>query len=340
MTICYLFVLAILVLGGISPFKRNIAIEEELLSRITEQTPISGFYGPGSWWAWLITLGMTHGHMGAQLLMAGKVSEEWDYDLMGASGYIIAAAIDLILKSRAIAQLGDAASESPLLPALLCAERVVSFGTGSSLFTIATGLGLIRGPSGRRRAGIAAIPLCFAFVASWFALRAHQAIFRTTPVIWCRLHDGKPRYQEFNPTNGADFLGSLIEMMRTILSIYTSRIYWVLVGIVGAMTTVVALLETEKSAAFRLIAFAIGVLPSAALLPLITAGILLVLWIFTWAGLWVLLWILLYVFALFPRMGWFPLTKISVTDMDQLAGLLGVGFIAAFRSGERIFKAL
>jgi hypothetical protein len=83
-----------------------------LASRNTGDTPISGFYGPGAWCAWLITIGMTHGHIGVALLKKGDLAAEWDYDLIAAGGYIITASIDLILKSRTIARLGEAASES------------------------------------------------------------------------------------------------------------------------------------------------------------------------------------------------------------------------------------
>ncbi|KAJ7208209.1 hypothetical protein GGX14DRAFT_566933 [Mycena pura] len=58
--------------------------------------------------------------------MTGDLPPEWDYDLVGASAYTVAAAIDLIHKSRQIAQLGDQAGESVLIPALVCAERVVA----------------------------------------------------------------------------------------------------------------------------------------------------------------------------------------------------------------------
>jgi hypothetical protein len=42
--------------------RKTISTEKELLPRVTRNDPISGFYGPGAWWAWLITLGMTHAH--------------------------------------------------------------------------------------------------------------------------------------------------------------------------------------------------------------------------------------------------------------------------------------
>ncbi|KAJ6473833.1 hypothetical protein C8R45DRAFT_1077734 [Mycena sanguinolenta] len=284
---------------------------------------------------------MTHGHMIVRCLATGKVSEEWDYDLIGASGYIIAAAVDLILKSGSVAQLGDAASESPLLPALLCAERVVSIGTGSSLFTILTALGFVRGPAGRRRAAIAIIPLTFALVASWFTLRAHQAIFLTAPVIWCRIHYART-LKKGDATllfRAVDFPASLADVITLVPDIYTSRTYWVLAGAVSAVVIVIALLEMIDAADLCVIALAI-VLPAAALLPLIAVAFLSIVWILTWLGLWVVCWVPIYILAFFPKMGDFPLTNMSVTDMDQLATLLGVGFIAAFRSGRRIFKAL
>jgi hypothetical protein len=58
-----------------------------------------------------------------------------------------------------------------------------------------------------------------------------------------------------------------------------------------------------------------------------------------WLALWVALWIPIYIFAFFPQMGYFPLTGISVLEMDQLAGLLGVAVIATLRSVQRIYAA-
>ncbi|KAJ6474894.1 hypothetical protein C8R45DRAFT_1160110 [Mycena sanguinolenta] len=170
--------------------QEGMASQKKLRLLVTQNTPISGFYGPGSWWAWLITLGMTHAPMAVSVLLSAELSEEWDYDLIAASGYIIAAAIDLILKGRAISHLGDGACGSSLLPALLCAERAVSVGAGSSLFTIATGGLYVGGLSGRRRVGIAIITAVFIVVASWYSFRARQAIFRTGPDMPCRLPDG------------------------------------------------------------------------------------------------------------------------------------------------------
>ncbi|KAJ7201499.1 hypothetical protein B0H12DRAFT_1122775, partial [Mycena haematopus] len=81
---------------GVELFSAQIiTIQKTLLSRVTNNTPISGFYGPGSWWAFLITLGMTHGHTVVAILRTGHLSSEWDYDLVAASSYTVAAALDL-----------------------------------------------------------------------------------------------------------------------------------------------------------------------------------------------------------------------------------------------------
>ncbi|KAJ7932025.1 hypothetical protein B0H13DRAFT_1857442 [Mycena leptocephala] len=173
--------------GAKLAIEETIGTQRTLLSRITSDTAISGFYGPGAWWAWLITLGTTHGHTGMALLMKGNLLDEWDYDLIGATGYIIAASIDLIKKSRVIAELGDAAGESPLLPALVCAERAVAIGAGSSIFSLLTSL--IGWPNARR-SGIGLTALIFTLVASFSALRAHEIISNSTPVLWCRVHNG------------------------------------------------------------------------------------------------------------------------------------------------------
>ncbi|KAJ6548669.1 hypothetical protein B0H19DRAFT_1265470 [Mycena capillaripes] len=79
------------------------------------------------------------------------------------------------LDERAPARLGDTASESVLLPALVCAEFVVWLGTELSLISMLTAL-YFAGPSGLRTASIAMIPLTLAFAASRFTISAHRAI--------------------------------------------------------------------------------------------------------------------------------------------------------------------
>ncbi|KAJ7208924.1 hypothetical protein GGX14DRAFT_395550 [Mycena pura] len=345
---CIPFVILALVgavVGVVIVIQETIATQKELRSRITDDTPISGWYGPGAWWGWLITLGMTHGH--SLLAMAtAEPLEEWDYDLFAASGYIVAAAIDLIFKARHIARLGDAASESPLLPAMLCAERAVSVGIGSSLFTIVTG-SIFHGSAGRRRVGIALVPLIFALVASWFTFRAHRTIFQTVPVIWCRLHDGStPGKREDIPFTLVDFPASLMDLIGVLPDVYVSRGYWVFAGAVSAIVCLGALLaslarEPNVTAALRPTALAALVpLVGASGLPLLGLGYLLAFGTFKWIGYWVVLLAPVYGLAFFPSMGYFPLTGMSVMDMDQLAGLLSVAFIAAFRSGRRIIAAV
>ncbi|KAF7368038.1 hypothetical protein MSAN_00869700 [Mycena sanguinolenta] len=339
--------LAIVVLAGIIAgvviiIQDTIATQRELRSKITDDTPISGFYGPGAWWAWLITLGMTHGH---SFLAMAESREEWDYDLFAASGYIIAAAIDLISKGRAIARLGDAASESPLLPALLCAERVVSVGTGSSLFTIITA-SIFHGSAGRRRAAIALVPLIFALVASWFTLRAHQEIFQTFPVLWCRLHDGSTlRKREDIPFTLVDFPASLVDLIGVVPQFYVSPGYWVFAGALSGMVSFVALLASlarrdNRMAVLHSTAWGLVPLAGASALPLLGLGYLIGFATFKWLVYWVILWAPIYVLAFFPQMGYFPLTGMSVMDMDQITALLSVAFIAAFRTGRRIFEAV
>ncbi|KAJ6484779.1 hypothetical protein C8R45DRAFT_1098929 [Mycena sanguinolenta] len=94
-----------------------IATQKKLRSLLAYHTPFSGFYGPGSWWAWLITLGMTHAHMGINLLATGELPDEWDFDLIAASGSTIAAAIDLISKNAQSQSALDSHSLPSPLPA-------------------------------------------------------------------------------------------------------------------------------------------------------------------------------------------------------------------------------
>ncbi|KAJ7441569.1 hypothetical protein FB451DRAFT_1377235 [Mycena latifolia] len=273
--------------------EETIATQRTLLSRITVDTPISGFYGPGAWWAWLVTLGMTHGHMGVAFLIQGDLPAEWDYDLIAAGGYIIAASIDLIQKSRAIAQLGEGASESPLLLALICAERVVVIGTGSSLFTMVTSL--FGGCSGVRRAGTATIPLLLALVASFFAFRAHEAISHAVPVIWCRFHDGVKLAKEEIPFTAIDFPALVLVAAVHMPQLYISRDYWISTGGLSAVVVVLCARGEPTSAAATCSERCDGI---------------------------------------------FPLTGISIWEMDQLAALLGVACIAGFRSFHRILEAV
>ncbi|KAJ6461803.1 hypothetical protein C8R45DRAFT_1028013 [Mycena sanguinolenta] len=295
--------------------------EKKLRSLITVNTPISGFYGPGSWWAWLITLGMTHAHS----FVATAEPEEWDYDLIATSGYIIAAAIDLTLKARTIAKLGDSACGSPLLPALFCAERVVLVGTGSSLFTIATA-GFVRRSFARRRAATALIPVVFAAIALGITSAAHSAILEADTDSRCTLSDGSRLVLEDISFLLVDLPLAMISLLKIVPALYMSGWYWL---IAGPITIVLALA----------IPGAKPLLAGAVLAPLMLVIPVLVM-VLIWLVFWAIFWPLLYILAFFPQMGSFPLTGMSVMDMDQLAALLGVGFIAAFRTGRRIFKAV
>ncbi|KAJ7841284.1 hypothetical protein B0H13DRAFT_2099884 [Mycena leptocephala] len=313
--LCWSLILIILFLVGVIwgtkiAIEETIAIERILRSKITNDTPISALYGPGAWWAWLITLGMTH--------VNRALAADLDYDLIAAGGYIIAASIDLIVKSRAVAQLGERASESPLLPALLCAERVVAIGTGSSIFTVLISFNGKSFPL--RRAGTATIPFLFAFIASFFVLRAHEAIAHT-PVLWCRSHNGiKLRRREI-PFNGIDFPATSSAVVA-VIAFMVSLVKWR------------NLPDALPFAASGLVLF--GLFATYPLLGIVaipvTTGI-------RWLCVWAALWAPVYILAFFPQMGFYPLTGISLLETAQIAVLLGVALIAGFRIFRRTSEA-
>jgi hypothetical protein len=330
---------------GIELFSAKIiTTQKTLLSQVTNNTPISGFYGPGTWWAFLVTLGMTHGHMVMAVLRKGYLRSEWDYDLIGTSSYTVAAAINLIYKSKAIAQLGDKASESSLLPALVCAERVVSVGTGSSLFTLAGAL-IYGRPYRLRTIGIAAIPPIFALVASGFCLHAHQAISRMAPVLWC-LHVNGSSYEPFVVPVTVDFPAVMGETIPSFLRIYLLHAYWLSAAGVGGMAVLAVFLvclvmvpglQSALLAALGT-AFCAGVASVA--VPILGIAFMLFVIGSFWVILWVTLWWLVYILAFFPQIIFFPPTATSVLEMDQIAALLGVSAVAAIRILRAIFKVI
>ncbi|KAJ7271258.1 hypothetical protein C8J57DRAFT_1716392 [Mycena rebaudengoi] len=336
-----LFVAAVLwVILGMMFLPESLALQQNLRSKITPDTPISGFYGPGSWWAWLITLGMSHQHTIKALWTTGELPHGWDFDLIGAACYIVAATIDVMVKSRAFARLGDAASESELLPALVCAEFVVWLGSGFSLISLLTSL-CFAGPSGPRNAGIAMIPLTFSFVASGFTIRAHRAIARTAPVTWCLSHHAIIPADETDRVGPDHFPANII----TIWAFWASalRAYWFRAGVVTGAVTVVWLFgalwgrSTPRRAVWlaaktgfycAAVSSAILCIPSL-YFTIISLGF--------WFVSWLLLWWPAYVLAFFPQLGIFPPTGISVLEMDQIAALLAVAIVAAIRIGRAIF---
>ncbi|KAJ6511199.1 hypothetical protein C8R45DRAFT_402688 [Mycena sanguinolenta] len=327
----------------LSGIKETNATQKMLRSRITGDTPISGFYGPGGWWAFLITLGISHGHTIMTILRTGQLpSESWDYDLIGASSYVVAAAIDLIHKSRTVAGLGDKACESVLLPALLCAERVVSVGTGSSLFSLA-----IAYPCGglfRLRTIPATISLIFALIASFFCLRAHEALSCTEPGIWYM--DSRPP-REWVVLTFAEVPASSAQNLvykTGIPPIYLSPRYWLVVGMcsgVVAILVFVVCLVQRHNLRRALWWTACAALITPVILSLIPMFCLATWVAFLWCELaiiWVLLWWPVYILAYFPQQGFFPLTATSVFEMDQIAALLGIAVVAAIRTLRVIFK--
>ncbi|KAJ6484867.1 hypothetical protein C8R45DRAFT_1099019 [Mycena sanguinolenta] len=144
-----------------------------------------------------------------------------------ASEYIIAAAIDLTLKARTIGKLGDSACGSPLLPTLLCAERVVCVGAGSYVFTIATA-SFIAGSSGRRRAATTVVPVVFAAIALWFTSVAYTALFGTHHEIPCILSDGTKLQPEDISFALLEFPLSTLSVTEVVPDLYISRSYWLI----------------------------------------------------------------------------------------------------------------
>ncbi|KAJ7430141.1 hypothetical protein B0H11DRAFT_2398517 [Mycena galericulata] len=315
--ILVLVILASIFYVGYLHFKGTIPIEKELLSRITTDTPISGFYGPGPWWGWLITLGMSHGHT----FMTLKSTRT-----------------DLILKSKEISQLGDKASDSGLLPALLCAERVVAVGNGFCIFTIITAF-LFNHSSCFRAAGITAIPLIFGIVASFFTLHAHKAIFQTVPVIWWSLHRGIKDGLSFTLV---DFPAWLItSIVSMVAPKYVSRTYWMVAGIeTGAVSAIVCMVYLRQPR--NLGCALVRTLLAGAILAASFPSLVVLLWVVIVGQqilfLWIVCWLPIYILAFCPHMGYFPPTGTtrSVLDMDQFSALLAVVVVALIRIWQSI----
>jgi hypothetical protein len=57
-----------------------------------------------------------------------------------------------------------------------------------------------------------------------------------------------------------------------------------------------------------------------------------------WLILWVVCWWPMYLLAFLPQIGYYPPSGISVLEMDQIAALLGVAFVAAIRVLQPISK--
>ncbi|KAJ7796809.1 hypothetical protein B0H14DRAFT_2913456, partial [Mycena olivaceomarginata] len=344
-----LIILIVIVIVFREYFRQTITTQKELLSTITNDTPISGFYGPGAWLAWLLTLGMTHGH--ALRAMTGELKNEWDYDLIGASGYTIAAAVDLIFKAKAVSQLGEAANISSLLPALLCAERVISVGTGSSLLSLV----IASASGGFRSFAIAALTLIFAVVASFYAFSAHEAIFKTTPVIWCYYHDGHEVWRgnisypaadigRHFPFTAVDVPGLVGERITGLTKVYADQRYWMGMGKISAAISGISFVETLVNRSELIVALQAAVIgavaPAVAFVgyPVFGWGLLIVGCTIMWALLWVCFFWFVYIQAFSPWLGYFPLTGISLREMDQISAFLGVLVIAALRTLHSILK--
>ncbi|KAF7343286.1 hypothetical protein MVEN_01760700 [Mycena venus] len=332
-------VVVLCILGIKSHVQRNITIDRELLSRITADTPISGFYGPGSWWAWLITVGMTHVRTISAIRRTGKVPPGWNYDLLGVSAYVVDAAIDLILKSRVIAQLGATASESSILPALVCAERVVLVGSCSSFFSIT--MTLVFGDSWHiRTVGVAGFPVLLAIVASGFTWQAHQAIAQTAPIPWCNFHNndtgGFPLFSMDSPVE----LGKLaLDLSRFLL---TQPFYWIgsaFLSCAPAAVVTYSLGEPAQRCSRRSVVQLLAILGTIALFPLLLLVFVGLAYLMIWPSLCLIIFWPVYIVSFFPQRGYLPPTAMSALDMDQAAALLTIVVVAAIRGCRPIFKA-
>ncbi|KAJ7114611.1 hypothetical protein C8R43DRAFT_1138424 [Mycena crocata] len=343
-TICVVLPLGGVILWIKACIAESSPIEKDLLFQITNDTPISGFYGPGPWYAWLITLGMSHAHTAMALLNTGALPTGWDYDLIGAAFYTVAAAVDLMHKSRMIAQLGDKASESVLLPALVCAERVVAIGTGFFLVNLTVGVLSAASASSIRTARTffvtATIPLLFVLVASGFLFHAHNAISHTAPVFWCSMHDGTPRAQRKHiiPFTHVDFLADIISTNTFLESAYWIVMGWVIPFIIPSVFLGCLLHSRNFPSALGYTALSVVILTATLFLaiPLLVTTLVIGLFAAIAFSCWVLLWVPLYAFAFFPRLGYFPPTGTSVLEMDQIAALLGVVLVAVIRISRHL----
>ncbi|KAF7318410.1 hypothetical protein HMN09_00350200 [Mycena chlorophos] len=326
------------VFAAIGQVKATLALEIELVSKISNNTAISGFYGPGSWYAWLLTLGMLHGHtltLVAEQARGREQEAEWDYDLIGASAYLVAVSIDLMNKARQVSSLGDEAGNSLLVPAMLCAERAVAVGMGSTVFTLATAH--LRGPSKNRTTLVAAIALFFTFMASGFSTVAHEIMHKTAPVIWCRLHNDTilSKY-DLRPMLFVDFPGMAIYAISYLPRLWATWEYWMSTVAAASIVFVcfLAYNSLKRVAARKTLARAatagatVGLL--VCLVPILAAPMAAmgaVKWVLTW----LIFWWPVYILAWFPKMSIFPLSGISLLEMDQIAAFLGVIVVTLIR---------
>jgi hypothetical protein len=236
-------------------------------------------------------------------------------------------------KSVTIARLGDKASESVLLPALLCAERVVSLGTGSYLWTIIIFLCFGRRP-GLCTACIVIISFISALVASVFTFHAHQVIFRTAPVPWCDLHTQTgPLSEEHVSHNLVDFPSWVV---RSFVEICSEPVFWGVLAIYTGVVTLGVFLVTMVMKPSLISALKQVAVPLVCLLtsPLVFP----VVFEAPWLVMWVMSWWPMYFLAFFPQIGYYPPSEISVLEMDQIAALLSVVIVAAIHFLQPVFK--
>ncbi|KAJ6600274.1 hypothetical protein DFH09DRAFT_1271187 [Mycena vulgaris] len=324
---------------------QGISTQKVLLSRITTNTPISGFYGPGAWWAWLITLGMSHSHTTMALLRTGGTSPELDYDLIAATFYTVAATFDLIFKAWEIAQLGEKASQSVLLPALVCAERVVSIGAGSSVFILTVIFFMGHAYSTCRTAVIAFIPLLPALVASGFTFYVHRVISKTAPVPWCRLHGGIDTWEHlFIPFTLADIPAAVLSIPGLLAhrEVLNSTMIMMVVVPMIAFVLIFTIAERYPLGGVLILVLGAGVLSVVLVAVTFVFGTVYVTLLFGAIPFvcWFILWPLVYILAFFPQIGYSPPTGISVLEMDQITAFLSVAFVAAIRLSRPFIKAV
>jgi hypothetical protein len=74
--------------------------------------------------------------------------------------------------------------------------------------------------------------------------------------------------------------------------------------------------------------------------PIMVGVLMLGIATFIWVMLWVCLFWLVYIEAFLPWLGYFPITGISLLEMDQVSAFLGVLVIAALRTLHPILKTL
>jgi hypothetical protein len=301
-------------------------------------TPISGWYGPGAWVAYMLTLLCALFGSLRLIYFSPEFTEQekgWDVDLIAATICTTVSSVDLFHQSLTL--LRGSYTKIPLksIPALVAAATAVHCSLGVSSLAMSFIFVFVMRREEReklplpvlcnryRLAFVWSVMFFVAFISVWvFTLTNRRIRLPTFEVLPGDLFEGGPYIHGFIPQHTIDL------QLHKIY--YRGRVYLSLLSLVFSFFVFRGILQSggiHGKNAIRLLFFLVAFISVYISIPLFAFAFVFLVWgacqpLILWGSV-------RYMFI--PGSRWFPDSGISIREMGQLGVLLTVFIIYALR---------